>query len=105
MNKEKMNLGSGWKTLFSKLRSESLLIYYKPIANQEETRLRVTPPMKVVVLRVSKWDGWLVGYFTEQKLPFSFVKDYVKANVKSLGKVNVLSLGQGCFMLNMRMNI
>lgn len=40
-----------------------------------------------------------VGFFVKQKLSFPFIKNYIDVNMKILGKVELLSTGQGCFMM------
>lgn len=61
--------------------------------------------LEIAVMGISKWEGWLVGYFVEQKLSFCFFKNYIDANVKSLGKVELLSSRQDCFMIKLKMSL
>lgn len=93
------NPKSNWKNLFTRQRGDHLLSYYELVVKKNGERNKVAPPQDIVMIMVSKQEDWLVGYFVEKKFPFSFVKIFFYANVKSLEKVEVLSTGQGCVMM------
>lgn len=92
-----------WKSLFAYKQADNLFSYY--FASKDKNgRILVDPSSEVVMLGVGKWEEWLVRYFVDFKLLFSYMKSYLDANQKRLGKYELLSNQYGCFLFKLKNN-
>lgn len=68
-----------WKVVSPSKRVNNLISFYTP-SKGENKRISVMPLLEVTMLGANKWEGWLMVYFLDSKLSYSYVKSYFEAN-------------------------
>ncbi|XP_044507210.1 uncharacterized protein LOC123226746 [Mangifera indica] len=88
-----------WSSLFTPKESCTKLEYYEPKGRDAKGRVCVAPPLEIAEEGAAKWRTCAVGFFLGKRPPFLTVKRTLEKIWASYGLREVMTSGQGVFIL------
>ncbi|XP_044497604.1 uncharacterized protein LOC123219673 [Mangifera indica] len=90
---------SSWNSLFSPRKPSMKLEFFEPKGKDTLGRICVAPPPEVAEQGATRWNSCAVGFFLGKRPPFFTVKRALERYWSSFGLKDVMTSGQGVFIL------
>ncbi|XP_044478338.1 uncharacterized protein LOC123205457 [Mangifera indica] len=94
-----MEKRASWNSFFTPKKSNVKLEFFEPKGKDSKGRICVAPPQEVAEQGALRWNTCAVGFFLGKRPPFLTVKRALERVWKALGLIDVMTSGQGVFIL------